>query len=256
MKCLRFFCLLAAAPCIFWACGPAHDQPNKTPTGSATNAPTAKKPSAASQRPDSAAIAPPKIVSSTKAEPNLAQVPDSGFVEVVQLDSTFVLDLRYATANNFLNEKVYDCAKCLLRKEAALALVKANNLLKTKGYRLRLFDCYRPLDVQKKMWKIKPDDRFVGNPYGNGSMHNKGAAVDLSLTDSTGRELDMGTPFDFFGREAYQAYTALPAAVLARRRLLKQTMMQAGFSPITSEWWHYSYNRRSYGIANFKPDCE
>jgi len=199
-----------------------------------------------------------RIVSApTPKVPQAIQLlPDSGFVELIQLDSTLVLDLRYATPDNFLKEKVYDCARCLLRKEAALALVKAHQVLKQKGYRLRLFDCYRPLDVQKKMWKIMPDDRFVGNPYGNGSMHNKGAAVDLTLADSTGKELEMGTPFDFFGREAYHAYTNLPPDVLNRRRLLKQTLMQAGFSPITSEWWHYSYNRKSYRVANFKPACE
>jgi D-alanyl-D-alanine dipeptidase len=128
--------------------------------------------------------------------------------------------------------------------------------LRKQGYRLRLFDCYRPLDVQKKMWKIMPNPSFVGNPYGNGSMHNKGAAVDLTLADSTGRELDLGTPFDFFGREAYHAYTNLPPDVLARRRLLKQTMTAAGFSPITSEWWHYSYSRKNYPVTNFKPECE
>ncbi|MDJ1502350.1 M15 family metallopeptidase [Xanthocytophaga agilis] len=193
---------------------------------------------------------------STPKPVQLHEIPDSGFVELILLDSSFVLDLRYATPNNFLKEQVYDCAKCLLRKEAALALIKAQHILLGKGYRLRLFDCYRPLDVQKKMWKIMPNDHFVGNPYGNGSMHNKGAALDLTLADSTGKELDMGTPFDFFGKEAYHAYTKLPADILQRRQLLKQTMIQAGFSPITSEWWHYSYKGKRYKVANFKPDCK
>lgn len=180
---------------------------------------------------------------------------DSNFVELIQLDSTFILDLRYATADNFLKEKVYDCAECLLRATVAQALIHAHENLKKKGYRIKLFDCYRPLDVQKKMWKIMPDDRFVGNPYGNGSKHNKGVAVDLTLTDLQGKEQDMGTPFDFFGREAYHAYTKLPADVLERRRLLKQAMMEAGFHPITSEWWHYSYNKKSYPVSNYTPTC-
>jgi D-alanyl-D-alanine dipeptidase len=164
--------------------------------------------------------------------------------------------MRYATADNFLKEKVYDCDKCLLRKDAALALLKAHDRLKGEGYRIKLFDCYRPLDVQKKMWKIMPDDRYVGNPYGSGSVHNKGAAVDLTLTDSLGRELEMGTPFDHFGREAHHAYTDLPTEVLTRRRILKEAMEGAGFEPITSEWWHYSYRRKNYPTANFKPECE
>ncbi|MDJ1481402.1 M15 family metallopeptidase [Cytophagaceae bacterium YF14B1] len=197
-----------------------------------------------------------QTLSTARPPIQLHEIPDSGFVELIRLDSSFILDLRYATPNNFLKEKVYDCAKCLLRKEAAMALIKAQYILLAKGYRLRLFDCYRPLDVQKKMWKIMPNDHFVGNPYGNGSMHNKGAALDLTLADSTGKELDMGTPFDFFGKEAYHAYTKLPADVLQRRQLLKQTMIQVGFSPITSEWWHYSYKGKRYKVANFKPDCE
>ncbi len=189
-----------------------------------------------------------------KLAPTLAE-QDSNFVELIRLDSTFILDMRYATPNNFLKEKVYACAECLLRTAAAEALIHAHTILKKKGYRIKLFDCYRPLDVQKKMWKIMPDDRFVGNPYGNGSKHNKGVAVDLTLTDSQGHELDMGTPFDFFGREAYHAYTHLPTEVLERRRVLKQVMMEAGFSPITSEWWHYSYNKKKYTVSNYKPAC-
>ncbi len=196
------------------------------------------------------------VLAETEKPTTLQSLPDSSFVELIRLDSTFVLDMRYATADNFLKEKVYDCDKCLLRKEAALALVKAHQVLKQKGFRIKLFDCYRPLDVQKKMWKIMPNDHFVGNPYGNGSKHNLGVATDLTLTDSTGKELDMGTPFDFFGKESYHAYTNLPADVLNRRRLLKQTLLQYGFNSITSEWWHYSYNRKKYPVANFKPQCE
>ncbi len=187
---------------------------------------------------------------------SIRQLSDTAFVELLRLDTSFVLTMKYATADNFLKEKVYDCDKCLLRKQPALGLLKAQQLLKEKGYGLQLFDCYRPLDVQKKMWEIMPDDRYVGNPYGNGSVHNKGAAVDLTLTDSTGHELDMGTHFDFFGREAHHAYTHLPAEVLERRKLLKNIMQEAGFEPITSEWWHYSYRHQNYPTANFKPACE
>jgi D-alanyl-D-alanine dipeptidase len=187
---------------------------------------------------------------------SVANLPDTAFVELIRVDTAFVPDMRYATADNFLKEKVYDCDKCLLRKEAALALLKAHGSLKAQGFRIKLYDCYRPLDVQKKMWAIMPDDRYVGNPYGSGSVHNKGAAVDLTLTDSTGSELDMGTPFDHFGREAHHAYTNLPIEVLTRRRRLKEAMESAGFEAITSEWWHYSYRRKNYRTANFRPECD
>lgn len=210
---------------------------------------------------DTGAAQPVSVVPPMPTQPligrdSVAGLADTAFVELIRVDTLFVPDMRYATTNNFLKEQVYDCDKCLLRKDAALALLKAHNLLKADGYRIKLFDCYRPLDVQKKMWAIMPDDRYVGNPYGTGSVHNKGAAVDLTLTDSLGRELEMGTPFDHFGREAHHAYTDLPTEVLSRRLLLKEAMEKAGFESITSEWWHYSYRRKNYRTANFKPECE
>jgi D-alanyl-D-alanine dipeptidase len=188
-------------------------------------------------------------------EAQLINMPDSTFVELLRVDTSFVLDMKYATEDNFLKSKVYDCDQCLLRVTVAKALAKAQQILKEKGYRIKLYDCYRPLDVQKRMWKIMPDDRYVGNPHGNGSVHNKGAAVDLTLVDSQGKELDMGTAFDHFGREAHHAYQNLPEEVLENRKLLKQTMEESGFKPITSEWWHYSYRNKNYPIANFKPSC-
>jgi D-alanyl-D-alanine dipeptidase len=185
----------------------------------------------------------------------LNNMPDSAFVELLALDSTFVLHMKYATDDNFLKTKVYNCDQCLLRVEVARALAKAQQVFQSKGYRIKLYDCYRPLDIQKKMWAIMPDDRYVGNPYKNGSVHNKGAAVDLTLVDAQGNELDMGTAFDHFGREAHHAYRGLSAEVLANRKLLKQVMEEAGFLPITSEWWHYFYKNNGYPVANFKPSC-
>jgi D-alanyl-D-alanine dipeptidase len=182
-------------------------------------------------------------------------LPDSAFVDLLTLDSTFILDMRYATDSNFLKAKVYDCDQCLLRAVVAKALVKVQQSLAGKGYRIKLYDCYRPLDIQKRMWKIMPDDRYVGNPYGNGSVHNKGAAVDLTLVDAQGQELDMGTGFDHFGREAHHAYKNLTPQVLENRKLLKQSMENGGFLPITSEWWHYFYKNNGYSIGNFKPSC-
>lgn len=196
-----------------------------------------------------------KVNTKLLTETQLADLPDSAFVELLTLDTSFVLDMKYATSDNFLKTRVYDCAQCLLRAKVAKALAHAQQKFKEKGYRIKLYDCYRPLDVQKQMWKIKPDDRYVGNPYGNGSVHNKGAAVDLTLVNSQGEELDMGTPFDYFGREAHHAYTGFPQQVLDNRKLLKQTLEESGFQPITSEWWHYSYRNNSYPVANFKPSC-
>ena len=163
--------------------------------------------------------------------------------------------MRYATNNNFLKSTVYECNACLLRKEVARDLVKANDHFMAKGYRIKLFDCYRPLDVQKKMWKILPDARYVANPS-RGSIHNRGGAVDLTLVDESGTELDMGTDFDHFGKEAHHDYQNLDPTVIQNRKLLKDGMEKFGFKPISTEWWHYNFrSTRDYPVSNFKTKC-
>lgn len=175
--------------------------------------------------------------------------------ELVQLDSTIRLDLRYATANNFVGEPMYDCPRCFLRPAAARALLKVHRKLQTQGYALKMYDCYRPLPIQWKLWKKVPDRRYVADPR-KGSMHNRGAAVDLTIVvDSTGQELDMGTGYDYFGVEAYINYQKLPAAVLANRQLLRSSMEAAGFYTTPTEWWHFSYRGQSYPLDEMVWKC-
>lgn len=189
-------------------------------------------------------------------ENNSEIIKDTSFVNIQTLSSGFVLDLKYATTDNFLHQKVYDCPECFLRISTAKALVKANQELIKKGFRIKLYDCYRPLDVQKKMWKILPGTNYVANPK-KGSKHNRGAAVDLTLVDSFGNELDMGTKFDFFGREAHHTYLNLPKEVLQNRKLLKQTLAKYNFKSIYNEWWHYEFRPERYStVSNFKWKCE
>lgn len=183
---------------------------------------------------------------------------DSGgkFIRLEDIDSTFMYDMRYATENNFINKRVYDCDKCIIREEVAESLVKANNYFKSLGYRIKFFDCYRPLDVQKQMWEVYPNAKYVANPA-YGSIHNRGGAVDITLVDEYGIALDMGTTFDHFGEEAHHAYQNLKADVLANRKLLKDGMASAGFSAIRTEWWHYNFGTaKKYAISNFKVECE
>ena len=163
------------------------------------------------------------------------------FVNIKTLSPEILLDMKYATADNFLGQVVYDCAECYLRKATAQALVAAQKDFVARGYSLKLFDCYRPLSVQKKMWKILPGTHYVANPA-KGSKHNRGAAVDLTLVEiATGKEVDMGTPFDTFSPNAHHSYTDLPKEVLAHRQLLKEVLGKHNFKPIFSEWWHYEY---------------
>lgn len=163
------------------------------------------------------------------------------FVNIKTLSPEFVLDIKYATADNFLEQAVYDCGECYLREATAKALLAAQKDFLKRGYTLKLFDCYRPLSVQKKMWKILPGTHYVANPA-KGSKHNRGAAVDLTLVDlATGKELDMGTPFDTFSPRAHHTYTQLPKEVLDNRKLLKEVLNKYNFKSIYSEWWHYEY---------------
>ena len=179
----------------------------------------------------------------------------SDFVRLKDLSPDFVYELKYATPDNFLKQAVYDCGECYLRKSTAEALVKANEAFKQLGYRIKLFDCYRPLSVQKKMWKILPGTHYVANPA-KGSKHNRGAAVDLTLVDAQGKELNMGTPFDFFGKEAHHSYTEHSKEVLENRKLLKETLDKYNFKSIYSEWWHYEYRPEMQSkVENFEWQC-
>ena len=114
-------------------------------------------------------------------------------VDLESLSTEFSYEIRYATPNNFIGETLYDCPKCLLRPDVAEALLNANQYFCEKGYRIKIYDCYRPLDVQKKMWAKVPRPTYVGNPYGNGSVHNKGAAVDITLETLEGCYVEMGS---------------------------------------------------------------
>ncbi|MFI2742316.1 M15 family metallopeptidase [Zhouia sp. PK063] len=187
--------------------------------------------------------------------PSLTELTDTSFVRLRDYSKNFVYDLRYATKNNFLKTKVYDCAECYVRVKTAKALLKANAAFMKHGLRIKFFDCYRPHDVQYKMWKIVPNSQYVANPD-KGSVHNRGGAVDITLVDSEGKELDMGTGFDYFGKKAYHDCYDLPQQVLANRKLLKETMNNYGFDSIRTEWWHYNLRAAYHDkVANFKWPC-
>lgn len=183
-------------------------------------------------------------------------VNDTTFVNLKDYSSNFVYDMKYATDDNFLKAKVYDCAECYLRLKTVEALVKTNKEFIKKGYRIKLFDCYRPLDIQKIMWKIVSNPQYVADPA-KGSIHNRGGAVDITLVDSKGVELDMGTPFDFFGIEASHGYAKLSEEVKNNRKLLKSIMIAGYFNSFDSEWWHYNLKSGLKDkVSNVKWDCE
>lgn len=181
--------------------------------------------------------------------------PDKGFRDLASLDPSIAIDIRYATDNNFTKTKIYDCAQCLLRPEAAEAIVKANKALKAKGLSLKMFDCYRPRPYQQRLWDKVPDPNYV-TPPAKGSMHSRGAAVDLTIVDANGKELNMGTPYDFFGVEAHTDNMKLPAEVLKNRQLLRETLEAVGFKGIRTEWWHFSYQAKKFPLSDYVWPCK
>lgn len=185
----------------------------------------------------------------------LDQLEDSTFVRLADYSDDFSYDLRYATTDNFLKSQVYECGECYTRARTAKALIQANKDFMKEGVRIRFFDCYRPHDVQFRMWEIVPNPQYVADPE-KGSIHNRGGAVDITLETLEGDPLDMGTDFDFFGRKAYHDNLDLPEEVLRNRALLKNIMADHGFASIRTEWWHYNLGgATAYPVANFRWDC-
>lgn len=176
---------------------------------------------------------------------------DTLIVSLKSVDSTIVQDVRYATDNNFTNQVLYPSAKVFLRKIAAEHLAQANEYLKRNhNLRIKIFDGFRPLFVQKIMWEILPDDRYVADPA-KGSRHNRGAAVDITLIDADGNELDMGTPYDDFTERASFASRDVSEKAYGNRKLLRETMIQFGFVPLETEWWHFDFKDwKNFGILD------
>jgi D-alanyl-D-alanine dipeptidase len=186
----------------------------------------------------------------------LEAINDTTFINLKTVSSDFIFDMKYATTDNFLKSKVYDCADCYLRLKTVKALIKANEKFMKSGYKLKIYDCYRPLSIQKKMWDIVPNPEYVANPA-KGSIHNRGGAVDVTLVDINGVELDMGTSFDFFGPASNHYYEKVSEEVKTNRKLLKKIMLRCGFISYDSEWWHYNLkDSRKEKLSNFKWKCD
>lgn len=163
-----------------------------------------------------------------------------GFVNLAKYDFSIREEIRYATANNFMKKAVYPEGKCLLRKPVAMALSRAQAHAKLMNLSLKVWDCYRPLSVQKQLWAIVPDDRYVADPA-KGSKHNRGAAVDLTLVDAKGREVDMPTEFDDFTGKAHRTSKAGSERARKNMKALEKLMTNEGFEPYADEWWHFDF---------------
>jgi D-alanyl-D-alanine dipeptidase len=182
---------------------------------------------------------------------------ESPLVNIEDYGGVYAYDVKYATDDNFLKTTVYDCVQCLLLPEIAEAIAAANHDFCELGYKIQFYDCYRPLSVQKKMWAIYPNPSYVGNPYKSGSIHNRGAAIDMTIVKLDGTPIDMGSDYDHFGKEAHMDHPHSDT-VKANRKLLWDIMKNNGFSPIRTEWWHFNYEAKNYGlkVLDIDFDCE
>lgn len=178
------------------------------------------------------------LAMSIPTTPTMPACADTVMVRLLDVVPDLHVDVRYATTNNFTQRVLYPHDTLWARACMATAMAKAQHLAVTQGYKLKVFDAYRPLSVQRLMWSILPDERYVADPD-KGSRHNRGMAVDCTLLDANGHELDMGTPYDDFSERAWTTTTDLPANVRANRLLLQSIMNEAGFDVLPTEWWHF-----------------
>jgi D-alanyl-D-alanine dipeptidase len=194
------------------------------------------------------------------------QLMSAGLIDIKTVDSSIIVDLKYSSCDNFLFVDLYgELTKCYLQPDVAVKLKNAQQILKKKFpyYSLIVYDGVRPRSIQLKMWDTisvprSERSKYVSNPQ-NGSLHNFGAAVDLSIIDQNGIVLDMGTPYDFFGEMAYPREEErmikegkMTHKQLYNRQILREAMVEAGFLSITTEWWHFNSCLRREAIEKYK----
>ena len=165
-------------------------------------------------------------------------------VELVKLDPSIKLDMRYATTNNFTGRVLYSEARAFLTAAAAQALIRASAAAKADGYGLNIYDAYRPWRVTRQLWDATPagpKKNYVANPK-RGSKHNRGCAVDLTLYDlKTGFLVEMPTEFDDFSEKAHRDYSGASPAAIANRVRLQNYLESQGFIGLSNEWWHFDF---------------
>jgi D-alanyl-D-alanine dipeptidase len=195
---------------------------------------------------EAAAAQPPKEIGDFR-QPDL--------VELITLDPTLKLDIRYATANNFLSTPMYSQARAFLQRPAAEALMRVDGALHARGYGLLIYDGYRPWYVTDMFWEATPADKkiFVADPR-NGSRHNRGCAVDLTLYDlKTGAAVKMPSGYDEMSERAYADYAGGTPEERERRAILRAAMEKEGFTVYPQEWWHFDYKDwKYYPILNVR----
>ncbi len=183
-----------------------------------------------------------KLINTTSEYKNLvANNPQMEMMDIEKAIKNIVLDIRYATDNNFTGEVIYEAPRAFARKPVVEALKQVQDSLVFFNLGLKIYDAYRPYAATLKFYEVYPDTTFVANPK-YGSRHNRGCAIDLSLVDlKTGKEIPMPSVFDDFSEKAHPDFMDFPEELIKNRTFLFEIMAHFGFTHYASEWWHFDY---------------
>lgn len=175
----------------------------------------------------------------------------NGLVDVSTIHPPLLEEIRYATKYNFTGEQLYPFPAAYVHRDVATALAAVQADLAREGLGLKIYDGYRPLSVQQKMWDLIRDERYVSNPAVNKGRHTRGTALDVTLVDKHGNELPMPSPFDDFTEAAHRDSTAMSPVQRGNMQKLEDVMVRHGFEPYPFEWWHYDFhNWKSYPVLD------
>jgi len=176
---------------------------------------------------------------------NLDEMPDRAPGEFVRLRDyipDIVIDLKYATSNNFTGAVVYDYSDVYLRYSTVLKLMEVQNELRQQGYKLKIWDGFRTIEAQRKLWQAKPDPNYVSNPDTGTNSHSRGNTVDVTLVNAEDREVEMPSGFDEFSTFGDRDYSDCTDSAAEHAKLLQSVMEKYGFQGLQSEWWHFTEN--------------
>lgn len=179
---------------------------------------------------------------------SVASQPEKELIDLEKFIPGLVLDIRYATENNFTKTKIYNLAKAYARKPVAEALLKAQKDFNALGYGIKIFDGYRPYKATVKFYEVYKDTTYVASPY-RGSRHNRGCAIDMTIVDlKTGKDVPMPTEYDSFKKEAWPSTPVKDPVIRKNRELLISVMERYDFKVNGSEWWHFDFK----GYKNYE----
>lgn len=182
-----------------------------------------------------------KAVTLNEYKQSIASAPEKELVNLEKLIPGIILDIRYATTNNFTGEKIYNLSRAYARKPVAEALKKAQAEFNKAGVGIKIYDAYRPYKATVKFYEVYRDTTYVASPY-RGSRHNRGCAIDMTIVDlKTGKELQMPTEFDSFKKEAWPTTPVKDPLIKKNRDLIISVMEKNGFKVNASEWWHFDF---------------